>query len=78
MDYEYTVGVLGLKVKSAPSIAKCISIVRKYNPISMAEIKGAIESGDYVFTTTVISHPGVKTLKKCYDELVKSGVEMEI
>jgi hypothetical protein len=78
MDYEYTVGILGLKIKSTSSMAKCISIVRKYNPISMADIKSTIESGNYIFTTTVISHSGVRTLRKCYDELVKSGADVEI
>ena len=78
MNYEYTVGTLGLKIKSTSSMAKCISIVRKYNPISMADIKNAIESGNYIFTTTVISHPGVRTLRKCYDELVNSGADVEI
>lgn len=78
MDYEYTVGILGLKIKSATSMAKCIAIVRKYNPISMADIKSAIEAGNYVFTTTVISHTGVRALRKCYDELIKSGAEVEI
>ena len=78
MDYEYTVGILGLKIKSPSSMAKCISIVRKYNPISMADIKSAIESGNYIYTTTVINHSGVRTLRKCYDELVKSGADVEI
>ena len=59
-------------------MAKCISIVRKYNPISMADIKNAIESNDYILTTTVINDSGVKALRKCYDELVKNGSEVEI
>ncbi len=78
MDYEYTVGILGLKIKTTSSMAKCISIVRKYNSISMSEIKNAIESGNYIFTTTVISHSGVRTLRKCYDELIKCGADVEI
>ncbi len=78
MDYEYTVGILGLRIKTTSSMAKCISIVRKYNPISMSDIKSAIESGNYVFTTTVISHSGVRTLRKCYDELIKCGADVEI
>ena len=78
MDYEYTVGILGLKIKSPTSMAKCISIVRKYNPISMTDIKNAIESGNYIFTTTVISHTGARTLRKLYDELIKSGADVEI
>ncbi len=78
MDYEYTVGILGLKIKSTPSMAKCISIVRKYNPISIAEIKNAIEAGNYILTTTVINTPGIRTLRKCYDELVKNSINVEI
>ena len=78
MDYEYTVGTLGLKIKAPSSMAKCISIVRKYNPISIAEIKNAIESKNYIYTTTVINTSGVRTLRKCYDELTKNGADVEI
>jgi len=76
MDFE--VGIIGLKIKSAGSIAKCIAIIRKYNPISMAEIKNAIEKNDYVLTCSYISHPGVRKIRKCYDELTKIGAEVEI
>lgn len=78
MEYEYTVGTLGLKIKATSSMAKCISIVRKYNPISIAEIKNAIESKNYIYTTTVINTSGVRTLRKCYDELTKNGADVEI
>ena len=44
----------------------------------MADIKSAIESSRYIFTTTVISHSGVRKLSKCYDELVKGGADVEI
>ncbi len=37
MDYQ--IGIIGLKIKSAGSVAKCIAIIRKYNPVSMGEIK---------------------------------------
>ena len=75
---EYSVGVIGLKIKSTPSIAKTISIIRKYRFVSMAEIKAAIESGEYVLSCSCISHSGVRTIRKCYDELTKSGTEVEI
>ncbi len=78
MDYEYKTGEVGLKIKSASSMAKCIAILRKYNPVSMAEIKNAIETGEYVLTCSYISHPGIRKIRKCYDELVKSGQEVEI
>jgi len=58
MEYEFKPGKIALKIISTPSMAKCISIIRKYNPISMGEIKKAIESAEYVLTCPYISHPG--------------------
>ncbi len=75
---EYQAGQIGLKIKSTGSIAKCIAILRKYNPISMAEIKKAIETNNYVLTCSYISHPGVRMIRKCYDELTKAGITVEI
>ncbi len=75
---DYKVGQIGLKIKSAGSLAKCIAIIRKYNPVSMAEIKKAIDANDYVLTCSYISHPGVRSIRKCYDELTKIGADVEI
>ena len=75
---EYNVGEIGLKIKSTPSVAKTISIIRKYNPVSMAEIKSAIEENRYIITCSYISHPGVRIIRKCYDELTKNGATVEI
>ena len=46
---NYMEDKIGLVVKSVSSMAKCISIIRKYNPISMAEIRNAIDNGQFVF-----------------------------
>ena len=78
MDYNFKPGEIGLIIRNVPSMAKCISIVRKYNAISMAEIKSTIESGGYILTCSYISHPGVRKIRKCYDELTKAGIEVEI
>ena len=78
MEYEFKPGKIGLKIKSTHSTAKCIAIIRKYNPISMGEIKKAIESSEYVLTCPYISHPGVRMIRKCYDELSKAGIEVDI
>ena len=69
---------IGIVVKSTDSMAKCISIIRKYNPISMAEIKAAIESGEMVFDCDYLSDSGVRKVRRCYDELVKTGAIVEI
>ncbi len=78
MESIFTPGKIGIKIKNTSSIAKTISVIRKYNPISMAEIKKAIVSNDYVLECSYISHQGVQTIRKCYDELTKAGTEVEI
>lgn len=78
MDYEFTPGYVGIKIKTTPSIAKSILIIRNYTPASIAEIKTAIESNEYVLTCRYTSHPGIRKIKKCYDELVNAGNEVEI
>ena len=67
-----------LKITKYDSIAKCVSILRKYTSASMGEIKSAIESNDFVYHSKHVSHPGVKKLAKCYDELTAAGIEVEI
>ncbi len=69
---------IGLVVKSADSVAKCISIIRKYNPISMSEIKTAIESNSFVFDCDYTNNSAVRKVRRCYDELVKVGATVEI
>jgi hypothetical protein len=44
----------------------------------MREIKKAIESNDFVYSSEHVSHPGVKKLARCYDELTAAGATVEI
>ncbi len=78
MDYIYTPGIIGIKIQTTTSMAKCISIIRKYNPVSMGEIKSAIELREYVLTSSTIDSPGIRKIRKCYDELEKAGIDAEI
>ena len=78
MDFEFAPGNISIKIKSTPSVAKAISIIRKYNPVSMSVIKSAIESQEYVLEHSVLSTPGIRATRKCYDELIKAGNEVEI
>ena len=71
-------GNIALKVKATGSLAKCISILRKYNPGSIAEIKTAIESNDYVLSYRYTSDSGIRKIRRCYDELTKNGFEAEL
>ena len=76
--YDDPEGRIGLVIKSAGSIAKCISIVRKYNPVSMSDIKTAIESKAFVFDCDYTSESGIRKIRRCYDELIKAGAAVEI
>lgn len=75
---EYTPGYVCLKIKEYPSIAKCISILRKYNPVPMSEIKTAIECNAYVLSYRYTSDSGLRKIRKCYDELSQNGIAAEI
>ena len=69
---------IGLIIKQPCSVAKCVSILRKYNPLSISEYKNAIESGEYVFYCDYTDDSGLRKLRRCYDELKKAGLTVEI
>ena len=69
---------IALIVKAPGNMAKCVSILKKYNNASIAEIKNAIDSGHYVFGCEYTSTPGIRKVRHCYDELIKIGATVEI
>ena len=69
---------IGIIVKSTNSVAKCISIIRKYRPVAISEIKSDIEEGRYVYSCKYSSTSDVRKVRRCYDELVKTGALVEI
>ena len=75
---DYKPGFVCLKIKEYSSIAKCVSILRKYNPVPMSEIRNAIESNAYVLSYKYTSDSGLRKIRKCYDELLKNGIVAEI
>ena len=75
---EFVHGNIALKVQNPSSMAKCISILRKYNPVSMSEIKCAIDSNQYVLSCKYTNDSGIRKIRKCFDELKKNGIEAEI
>ena len=40
--------------------------------------QSAIESEKYVLEHSVLSTPGIRAARKCYDELIKAGNKVEI
>ena len=78
MSYEFKPGNIGIKIEETPSMAKSISIIRKYNSLSMSDIKKAIESNEYVLVCPYIDHQGVRMIRRCYNELAKAGITVSI
>ena len=75
---DFTPGYICIKIKEYTSMAKCISILRKYNPATMSELKAAIESNKYVLSCRYTNDSGIRKIRKCYDELSKNGIIAEI
>jgi len=69
---------IGLIIRSANSSAKCITIIRHYNPISIAEIRHAIDTGRFVLDCSYTSDTGIRKIIQCYDELTNAGAVVEI
>lgn len=78
MNYQYVPGYIGLKITNTPSWSKCISIMRKYKDASIAEIKTTIEAGQYILYYETTDTNGIRKIKKCYDELQKNGISVEL
>jgi len=75
---DYVPGYIGLKITYVPSLAKCISIMRKYSSASMSEIRKHIENSEYILLSESINTSGIKKIRKCYDELLKNDISAEI
>ncbi len=75
---DYTLGNYGLKIVEVTSMAKCISILRKYNHISMSSLIEAINKNYFVLSCSCIDTPNIRKLRKCYDELNKNGIKSEL
>lgn len=75
---DYVPGYIGLKITNVPSWANCISIMRKYSPSSIADIRNCIENNEYILLSPSINTAGIKKIRKCYDELLKNNISAEI
>ena len=73
------IGTIGLKINSSSTPnAKCIKIIRKYNPSSIAEIIKTINNNDYILVCSAIDTSNIKKIKRCYKELTKNGIAAQL
>ncbi len=69
---------IGIKITSADSFAKVVSIIRKYEPLSISEIKQRISEDKYILSYGYTNDKGVKIITKCYCELVAQGISVQL
>ncbi len=70
--------IIGLKISKYDSLAKCISIIRKFDSGSMSDIKKRILNHEYILQYSRIDGDGLKNIIKCYNALTSSGIFVEL
>lgn len=70
--------LIGLKIEKYDSIAKCISILRKYENEPMSVLKKRILNGEYAISCEYTDDIGLKNIIKCYEELTAANMNVSI
>lgn len=66
---------IGLKIKQGANLAKCVSIIRKLESLSISDIKNRIDTGSYVLTYDATDDLGLERIISCYEKLKEIGIE---
>lgn len=67
-----------IKIEPPCVSAKCISIVRKYCHLSIADIKNAITEGQPVLIFDYTDEEGLSNIIDCYNSLTDSGISAQL
>lgn len=70
--------IIGLKINTNLVTAKSISIIRKYAPLSIAEIRNRIASNEYILSYDYTDDAGLSILIKCFNELSSANIDAEL
>jgi len=70
--------IIGLKINTTTASAKCIGIIRKYNPFSISEIKNLIANNDYVLSCDYTDDSRLPIIINCYNELSSANIPVEL
>ncbi|MDO4483962.1 MAG: hypothetical protein Q4C54_05890 [Clostridia bacterium] len=68
--------IIGIKVPADATLSKCVSVVRGYEAISIADIKRRIENKDYLLKCGYTDRHDLKRLLGCCEALTKAGIEI--
>lgn len=69
---------IGIKVICSNRINNCIRILRKYCDISIAEIKEAIISNNYIIKCGYVKEDEIINIIKLYKELCNNNIEAQL
>lgn len=69
---------IGIKIASTDSLAKIVSIIRKYEELSISEIKQRIIDQSYLLVYGYTDEDGLNTILKCYNELTNAGITVQL
>lgn len=61
--------IIGIKINKTNIPAKCIMIIKKYQDLSISEMKQKIEKNKYILTCDYIDDNGIKSVLGLYNEL---------
>jgi len=67
-----------IKIEPPCVSAKCISIVRKYCQLSIADIKNTITEGQAVLIVEYTDEDGLSKIIDCYNSLTDSGISAQL
>ncbi len=70
--------VIGIKIVSYTSTANVVRIIRKYSKSSMAEIKNAVNTGEFVYAVDQYDEGALDDIIRCRKELVDAGIEVQL
>ena len=69
---------LGLKLESSVFTAPIAKIIRKYQDLSISQIKEIVLNNEYVFKCDIIRANGIRTLLHIKEELFREGINSYI
>ncbi len=69
---------IGIKISSTESLAKVVSIVRKYEPLSISEIKKRVDNNSYILTYRYTDDKGLNTILKCHTDFYAAGISAQL
>lgn len=71
---ENTMRTVGLKLESSVFTAPIAKIIRKYQDLSISQIKQIVLNNEYVFKCDIIHANGIRTILHIKDDLSKEGI----